>query len=254
MVTEKNKQRIEEREIDIIPLLKVLLSRWWLMLLIGCIFAGAAYGSTKLLVKPTYRSGFTAYVNNQRVQGDRSTIVNSDLLAAQQITKTFSYIIRSNSVLSASLESIDSDLTIDEFNKMVSTEIKDDTELISVYVVSKDPQLSYDLANAIANTAPKNMSSIVEGSSMKIVDYPVLNIHRFGPSYIKYAILGFLVGALIVAIRTIIIFFMDDKVKNEQEIEERFDIPILGVIPDISASSAGKGGYEKNYGYQQTTT
>lgn len=248
----KQKQRADV-EIDIIPLLKVLLSKLWLMVLVGAIVATATFCLTKLFIKPTYRSGFTAYVNNQHAQADKSTLSNQDLIAAQQLTKTFSYIIRSNTVLSAALESIHSDLTYGDISGMVTTEIKEDTELISVFVTNQDKELAYKLADAIAKTAPKYMAQIVEGSSMKIVDYPEMAEHRYGPSYVKYAIFGFLAGFLIVLIKLVISYFMDDKIKSETDIEERFDIPILGIIPDIITINKSKGYYGHDYGYQQSS-
>ena len=237
-------------EIDLVPLFKALLTKLWLMALVGLTAAAIAFGASKALIKPTYRCGFSAYVNNQHAQStDKNTITNSDLVAAQHLTKTLSYIIRSNTILTASLKSIDSDLSYEAFSSMVTTEIMDETELISVYVVNKDPQTAFDLANAIAKTAPTYMAEIVEGSSMKIVDYPVFSDRRYGPSYIKYSMLGFIAGFLIVLVIFIIRYFKDDSVKADNELEVRFSIPVLGVIPDIE--NVGKSGsyYKSNYAY-----
>jgi len=242
-------------EIDIIPLLKALLSRLWLMVLVGSIVAGVVYGATKILIKPTYRCGFTAYVNNQHAQAEKSVLTNSDLVAAQQLTKTYNYIICSNTVLMASLKSIDSDLSYNSIRSMVSTSIQDQTELISVYVINHDPELAYELANAIAKTAPTYVADIVEGSSMKIVDYPTYSENRYGPNYLKYAILGFLFGFMLIAIIVIIRFFKDDSVKEESELELRFSLPVLGVIPDINATSKSNSSYySNNYGYANANT
>ena len=250
----KKEQNKSEREIDIIPLLKALLSKLWVMLLAGFIVALVVFGATKLTVKPTYRCGFTAYVNNQRAQSsDKTVLTNQDLVAAQQLTKTYSHIICSNSVLSASLKSINSDLTYNDFSKMVSTEIQDETELISVYVVNQDPQDAYELANAVANTAPKYMSQIVEGSSMKIVDYPVYSDKRYKPSYVKYAFFGFLFGVLTVAVIFIIRYFKDDTVKDDSELEAFFSLPVLGVVPDVNASGKSGYGYYNSYGYERSS-
>ena len=245
----KEQQRKTEIEIDIIPLLKALLTKLWIMLLVGIVFAGMAYGSTKILIKPTYRSGFTAYVNNRQAQLNKEGLSSSDLYASQQLTKTFSYIIRSNSVLSAALKSIDSDLTYSQLSGMVSTRTQDDTELISVYVVNRDPQVAFDLANAIAKTAPTYMADIVEGSSMKIVDYPVFTNARYGPSYFRYGILGFAAGFILVLVIVLIKYFKDDCIKSENELEERFSFSVLGVIPDINLiTHSGSGYYGKEYG------
>ena len=61
----EEKKMDKEIEIDLIPILKAIVSKIWLMILVGAIFAGIAFGATKVLIKPTYRCSFTAYVNNQ---------------------------------------------------------------------------------------------------------------------------------------------------------------------------------------------
>lgn len=247
---EKKERYNSEKEIDILPLLKALLLKLWLMLIVGIIIAFAVYGFTKVLIKPTYQSGFTAYVNNQHAQSDKSVLTNQDIVAAQQLTKTYSHIICSNSVLTASLHSINSDLTYKEFSRMVSTKIQDETELISVYVIHTDPQIAYELADAIAKTAPAYMSDIVEGSSMKIVDYPQIAQSRYGPSYIKYGVFGFIFGFLVIAVIEIIRFFKDDSIKNENELEQRFSLPVLGIIPDITQVEKDSNSYYGDgYGY-----
>ena len=247
---EKNERRKPGADIDIVPLLKALLAKLWLMLIVGAVVGACAFGFTKLFVKPVYRSGFTAYVNNQLAQNDKVMLSNQDLIAAQQLTKTYRDIICSNTVLSATLDNIDSDLTYDEFSGMVFAESKDETELISVFVYNKDPQLATDLAEAIAKTAPGKMSDIVEGSSMKIVDNPVYPKKPYGPSYFKYALLGFFIGALLVAIYVIVRYFRNDTIMDESELEQRFSMPVFGVIPDINETSKNSASYYRsNYGY-----
>lgn len=250
----KKERRSPEEEINIIPLLKAILKKWWLIALAGLLLGGIAFGAARLILKPTYRSGFTAYVNNQQNQSSRESVTASDVNASKQILETYIRIVGSNRVLTAAAKSINMDLPFSQLSKMVSAEAQGETEIIYVYVTAKDPDTAYELADAIAKVSPSHMADIVEGSSMKIIDYPVLKTERTGPNYLKYAIIGFLLGALIIVIKTIIEYFKDDKVRDEQELETRFGIPILGVIPDLmnigkSSSSYyysnSYGGYEK---------
>ena len=122
-------------------------------------------------------------------------------------------------------------------------------EDMSIRVEHQDPETAYILANAIANTAPAYMSEIVVGSSMKIIDYPMYSDKRYKPNYIRYSLLGFLLGAVLVIIKVIVSTLTDDKVKSVQDIEDRFSLPILGVIPDVleSTDEKGKGYYAYEY-------
>ena len=246
--TENKKIESQEVEINLIPLLKEILRKLWLILLVGVIVGGAVYVGAKVFIKPTYRSGFTAYVNNKQSKQSKDYLTSSDVNAAKELVLTYQSIIKSNSILTAAAKSIGVDMPYDSLAGRVSTEVKDDTEIISVYVVDTDPQFAYDFAQAISKTAPAYMAQIVEGSSMKIIDVPEYNDRRYKPSYMRYGIIGFLIGALIVTVIIIIRYFMDDTVKNESEIENKFAMPILGVIPDVTKASNRSSDY---YYYEQ---
>ncbi len=246
--TERKKAEAKELEINILPLLKELVKKLWLIVLVGLIVGGAVFAGAKVLIKPSYRSGFTAYVNNKQSKQTTDYLTSSDVTAAKQLVLTYQSILKSNSILTAAAESIGVDMSYESLAKRVSTEIKDETEIIAVYVVDTDPQFAYDYAQAIEKTAPVYMSQIVEGSSMKIIDIPEYSDKRYKPSYLRYGIIGFLIGALIVVVFLIIRYFMDDTVKGEGEVEDKFDLPILGVIPDVTKASNKSSDY---YYYEQ---
>lgn len=241
---DNKKKDAHEFEINLIPLLKELLKKLWLIVLVGLIVGGSVFIATKIMIKPSYRSGFTAYVNNkQGNQKDNDFLTSSDVTASKQLVLTYQKILTSNTILTAAAESIGVDLSYSTLLKKVTTEVKDETEIISVYVEDTDPEFAYEYAQAIAKIAPQYMAQIVEGSSMKIIDYPEYSDKIFKPNYMRFALIGFLIGAVIVMIIVIIRYFMDDTVKGESDIESRFTIPILGVIPDISKASNSHSDY-----------
>lgn len=252
----ENTERKREIEIDLVPIFKALWSKLWLILLVGAIFAGTAFGATKLLIKPTYRCTFTAYVNNSH---DAEKVSYQDLYAGEKLVQTYVTVIRSNTVLDAAARSVNMDSSIGSLKKMVTASVQGETEVISVSVLHKDPQTAYLLANAIANTAPTKMKDIVEGSSMKIIDFPEYSDTPYRPNYLIYTLLGFVLGVLLVVIKVVVDTLRDDTVKSEEEIEERFNLPILGMIPDALQQSGDKGkdyyayGYGYGYGSRRST-
>ena len=248
--SENKRNESQEIEINIIPLLKEIARRIWLILLVGVIIGGAVYIGAKVFVKPTYRSGFTAYVNNKQGKQSPDYLTSSDVNAAKQLVLTYQSILKSNAILTAAAESIGVDLPYEALSRKVSTVIKDETEIIGVYVTDQDPQFAYDYAQAISKTAPAYMAQIVEGSSMKIIDVPEYSDRRYKPDYLRYGLFGFIIGAFIVIVFVIIRYFTDDTVKNEIEIEGKFSLPILGVIPDVTKASSKSSDY---YYYEQNS-
>lgn len=242
-VQEKSLKKTADVEINLVPLLKYLLKKIWIIVLAGFLIACIAFGVTKLFVKPLYRSSFTAYVNNQQVQANKDYLSSSDLTAAKELVRTYAQILKSRTVLTKASENLSLDYSYEKLSNMVSSEIQNETEIITVYVVHQDPNTAYTLSNEIAKIAPEYMSDIVEGSSMKVIDYPEYTNKRYKPSYSRYALLGFVVGMLLMAVVLLIRYFSDDTIHSESEVESRFGIPILGVIPDALAERSRNSDY-----------
>ena len=249
----KNKTRTNKiksrgrKDIDIIQMLKAVWKHLWVVILVAALTAGLAYAGAKLFVKPTYRSSFSAYVNNKK-EVDAS-LNSSDVAAAKSIAKTYMEIITCRNVLNDAAKEAGVELSYGQLKKMVSTSISNETEIITVHVVTTDPELSFDLARAIEKKAEDYAPTIVDGSSMKPIDDPVLSYSIYQPSYVRVALLGALVGFLISVIIICIRQFTNDVIGNESEFAEHYSIPIVGVIPDIMTVDKSKGGYYYYYGH-----
>ena len=244
--SENQRQGVKEQEIDVIALLKVLLKKWWLILLAGAFVGLGALGYAKYLIKPTYRATFTAYVNNKHERNVTDPLTNSDIQASQELVRTYTKILTSNTLLMKAADILDSDYTYADIAKMVKTGAQDDTEIINVYVTALSKEEAYKICSAIESIAPDCMADIVEGSSMKVVDTTQMPGSRNSPSYTKYSLVGAAVGALLMIAILSIRSFTNDTVNSEDELEKRYSVPVVGVIPNMSKSAVEHGGY---YGY-----
>ena len=247
------KEKGSNLEINIIPLLLYLLKKIWVIILVGLVAASAAFLGIKIFGTPTYRCGFTAYVNNKHAasSGNTDYLSVSDVNAAKELVKTYSAILISNTMLSSAKEEQNLNYSVGQLKGMVSTRIQDETEIIQVYVVARSPEESYNVAQAIASVAPQKMAEIVEGSSMKIVEMPEVPGSIYKPNYQRYTVLGFVAGCLFAILILIIVYFRNDTITDEAEVESRFNVPVLGIIPDANSTTGGKSGYYYNYYYQQ---
>lgn len=231
-----------KREIDLMSMAKAVWKKLWLVILIAAVAGGLTYAGTKMFIKPIYRSSFTAYVNNKK-EVDMGSLSSSDITASKSLARSYAEIITSRNVLSASAKTLNLEISDKALKKMVSTTISNETEIISVNVDTTSPELSYRLASAVVFNSLKYMPTIVEGSSMKIIDAPYYPTGIYSPSYIKLTIVGALAGFLITALIICIRQLLNDKVQTESELSEHYTIPVVGVIPDMINESKNKEGY-----------
>lgn len=249
--TEEKAKKNTNLEINVLPLLMYLLKKIWIILLVGAVVGAMGYTVTKLFVHPTYKCSFTAYVNNKQAATSTDFLTSSDVSAAKQLVLTYSQIFKSNTILASADEAMDLNYEVKQLKQMVGTEIQDETEIIQVYAVAKSPDEAYKIATAIASVSPEIMADIVEGSSMKIVEYPQLPDSIYKPSYSKFTLLSFAGGFLLAAGILVVLYLRNDTVTDEEEVESRFAVPVLGVIPDVNHTGNRKSGYYYNYYYEK---
>lgn len=236
----------EKITIDLLPLLLELKKRWVLIVLITLVGAVLGFVGVKTLMTPTYRSSFSAYVNNSAAGAETQTVItSSDVAAAKSLAYTYERIITGRSVLTAAAEKANTNYSYKEMQEFVETSVDSNTEIIDVNVTCTSPAIAKALADAIASVAQTEIGEIVDGSSMRIVDYPVQATEKYGPSTSKYTALGAIAACILCCGIIILRSLLDDRIKDEETLERRFGIRVLESIPNfeqvLKSEAAGNG-------------
>ena len=242
----------EDIEIDLQKLLGVYLKKWWLITLCCVLAAVVALGVTKRYITPMYRANVMIYVNNTRSGQQVDQISGSNLSASQQLVNTYVNIIKSDTVLSEVIERAELDCSSDDIRDMMTTSQVDDTEIFEVHITHESPEMAAHIANVVANVAPKEIEGFVEGSSTKIIDYANVPDERHSPSYTKNTILGGIIGGIVAVVCITLQFLMDVRIKDQDDLAQLFDYPILGQVPAFDQVSGAKTAYGQ-YGYEAPT-
>ena len=235
-------------DIDFLKLFHTLLSKLHVIFLCGLLFGLLAYGAVYLLITPKYMASTMLYVNNASTKENATTITQSDLYASSQLVNTYSAIITSESFLGNVIADADIDIEVEDLAEQLEIESVNDTEAFKVTVMNEDPKAAARIANAIADIAPSQIPAIVDGSSVKVIDYASIPTEIAKPSYRKAALIGLMLGLFISAIVILLREIMDTTIKSESDLEE-WKLPILGVVPDF-AEAKKKKSYGYSYGNQ----
>lgn len=236
----------EAYTIDLQYLVKSLWKRAWIVVLCGLLAATVSLLWAAFVLSPQYQASIKLYVNNSSSSSGNqsSSISQSDLNASQSLVKTYAEMLDSRYVWERVVEKADVDFTWKEVSNMVKCTSSNNTEVMLVTVTCDNPYEASDIANAIADVLATRISEIIEGSSMKVVDPAVPNTEKVGPSFSKYTVVGFIIGAVLAAGVIVVLTLLDDTIHDEEYILKTYNYPILGTVPDLV--SAGNG---KSYAY-----
>lgn len=213
-----------------------------------------AFSYTIFMVTPLYQANCMIYVNNSSfsVGSSSFSISSADISASQSLVDTYIVILKSRATLNEVIEEAGLDMSYSQLNGMVSASAVNETEIFRVTVTSPDPDQAKLIANTIAEVLPVKVSDIIDGSSVRIVDYAVKPSVKASPSVTKNTSVGLIIGFGIMALIVILLDLFDDVIRNEDYINQNYDIPILASIPNLGGGSHGRYGYRKyKYGYRK---
>lgn len=245
------KRRDRGFDVDLLALLRLFGKYLWLIVFLGVLLGVGALTYTYFFVTPQYSASTTIYINNSIMTDTVTTISASDLSASAQLATTYKAVIKSDRVLDQVIEKENLDMSASQLAEKVSAVSVDNTEILKISVADSDPKRAARIANTIAAVAPDEISDIIDGSSVKIVDQAKIPTVRSSPNYRKNTFLGALLGVLIGIVFVVLRQVTDVTVHGEDDLEDdldEFGIPLIGVIPDFASATR-----IKNYGYGTKT-
>ncbi len=208
---------------------------------------------SETMIAPEYESSVTVYINNKKSE-DRSQILTSDIAASQMLVNTYVVIIKSDTVLNQVAERLEQEgvygYHANLMREKITASAVDNTEILEITVRDTDKKNTFMIANVIAEVAPDIIKDYIEASSVKVVDYAVEG-KKIAPNIQNNMIIGLALGLILSCAFVILKEIFDMRIKKEDELEQWFKLPILGVVPDISnASLTNRTGY---YSYRRTS-
>ena len=219
----------DEMEIDLLDLAYMLLDKWHYLLV--CLLIGAvllnAYAF--FFIEPTYESTSKLYV----VSASDDSVVNlSDLNLGTSLTADYEELMLSYPVLNRVIDKLNLDMTSDQLKKLYSLNNPSDTRILQITATTTDPQFSMDLAETMAEEAVSYLPETMSTLAPNIAQHAKLADHKAGPSYMKYTMIGAILGLILMAGVLIVQYLMDDTIHTAEDMEKYFGLVPLTTIPE----------------------
>lgn len=244
--------RTEAMEIDLLALLGALLEKAWLIIIFTVIGGVLACSYASFNITPMYQASVLFYVNSGAISvgSTRVNVSSGELSTATRLIQTYSVIIKTRSMLNEVIERGNLPYSTGQLSGMISAGSVNGTEVFSVMVTNSDPVQAASIANLIAEVLPDKIAEIIEGSSVRIVDYAVIPGGKISPNITQYTMRGIMIGfAIACALIILYHLFLDYKIHSEDYLMQTYSsVPMLAVIPDITDTKRNSYGY---YSYER---
>lgn len=228
-------------ELNLQDLLQAYLRRWKLIAVCAVLGIAIALSITAFCITPMYQAGITIYVNNNRATEDKQGLSSGDLSASIYLVKGYMIVAKSDPVLEKVVEQLGDQYDVESIRNAISVEQNEDTAIFSLDVTHADPEAAKSIANALAEVILVEGPKVIEGTSARLVNAAKVPTAPSSPSYSVNTLLGAAGGLLLAVIYVTIIFLKDTRIKDENDLTDMFNLPILGRIPDFDGEFAGSG-------------
>ncbi len=242
-------------EINLWKLIFVCLQKWWLIVLAALICGSAGYIYSRCFIAPTYQSTVKLYVNSNAINVGNISVSAADMNVSVKVVEIYEVILKTKDTLDVIIEKAGLQTKYDfrDLQDMISAASVNETQIFQVTVTNTSPQDAHLIATTIAEELPDIIAEIINGTDAKIVEHSIIPEQKIGPSNSRNAMIGALIGFVVVVAVLVIMELADTTIKDEEDLTEVLEgVPILAYIPDLSGNKKRMSRYARNYYRQQS--
>jgi capsular exopolysaccharide synthesis family protein len=222
--------------------IKVLRKGWALILVLALIGVAAAAGYS-IVKKPVYSASAQVFVSTQS-SGSVTDLLQGQTFTQQRVT-TYANLVATPIVLLPVASSLKLKLTAAQLATMVSASNPLNTTLIQITVKSDSATEAANIANATSQSLTNVVQQIESTSTSSTSEVKLTRVAEaqvptvpVSPKVPLNVILGLLIGLAIGVGIAVLRETLDNRVRNEDDIERISDAPIVGGIAyDAKATS-----------------
>jgi len=240
-----NKQK---SSINLVKLALYILKRIWLVIICAAIGFYVMYSRASKAVD-TYTASGTMFVTNSNPNlinyGYAST---TDISSAVKLVDIYSEVVKSETVMQRVLEyrletvekdGVKEDLLLGQKYPWLTTGYirssfimasVNETPMVRVSCTTTIPELSADICNAVLQVAPAAIKDVVGAGDAKPQDFATVPMLPNGHNFRQQALIGSLAGAVVAAALLVLLFLLNHKVDDTDELTDNYTLPILASI------------------------
>ena len=215
-------------EINVTELLKYYLSKIFIVII--CIIMGilGSWYYTANMQVPMYKSETSLVLTRAN---DNTAITQTDIALNKNLVSTYREIIRSRRILSQVIDNLNLNYNEKALKAKVGVASANDTELIVISVKDEDPKQAKLIANEIAKVFKEEITKIYNIENISIVDKAVKAKDPYNINLLKQYIIGFGLGFMLGSGIIVMMFYFDDSVKSQDDIETKVGLSVLSSVP-----------------------
>lgn len=222
-----------EETISLKELFQTIRKRLSLIILLAVIVVATVGVISFFFLTPVYSSTSQIIVNQSK--SEQQTINSGEIQTNLQLINTYSVIIKTPAILDVVKEELKLDRSTGAINSQISVANEQNSQVVNITVQDTDPKMAADIANTVASVFQKEIVNIMNVDNVQILSPAVVSENQspVKPQPVLNMAIGLVVGLMLGVGLAFLLEYLDNTIKNEQDIEKLLELPVLGAITTI---------------------
>lgn len=239
-----------QRVITLKDLWGVFARRSLVIILVTLVVAGGYHISQKLNYVPMYKSTATLYIaGNEETLGNSSAEAYNNFSLALKVVNDCTYFLSSRSVVEQVIEELGLPMSYESLAGRISTNNPLNTRILEVSVQADTPERAKQIVDRLCELGRDKIHDAMGMGHVTLYEYGTLTR---SPSNAMTSSMTLVVAGAAMAVTYsifLMIFLLDDRIRDDDDLEQLLGLSVLGDIPDRHHSGRGYYGYYRRYGY-----
>lgn len=229
--------------------IRIALKHILILILSGLIFAVGTFAYCEFVATPVYQASGSLIVTTGTiiVENEDEKLNNTDIVASLNLSDTVIDILKTKEIYKTLSNNMGNKYSYQNLRSRAAISSSDNHSLfITVSFTADNPQEAIDLVNGYLKLAPDYISGYVPGTTSAAITEADRASQTF-PRTIIFSLAAAVIGAAIAYVIILLIYSTNTIIRSDEDFRERFDIEILGAIPDFARAKQDKYYYKSYY-------
>ncbi|MDD6794732.1 MAG: Wzz/FepE/Etk N-terminal domain-containing protein [Clostridiaceae bacterium] len=222
----------EEKEIDIIELLRSIQKRWKMIVCVILVCTIISAVLSFFVITPKYQVSTKLFIGKEATTTDDQNYNNNDVTMYQKLLKTYAQMIQTNDLVNKAISEEDLNLNSQEVLKELKVTPSNDTQVLEINYIDANKYVAKDLVGSITKEFIKESQELIPNGKVKVIESVKLPEKPVSPNTTKNIAIGLILGLILGIGIAVVLEFTNNTFKSKEELEKVLGVPVIGTIPD----------------------
>ncbi|MEK4228832.1 YveK family protein [Solibacillus sp. FSL H8-0538] len=213
---------------------KIIRKRFLLIISLTVISVGIAAGLSFYVLTPIYQAQTQILVNQNSNSTEAYSWEKTEI--DFQLISTYNIIMTSSGILSKVIEKLEMNTTPESLSKQITVSNESNSKVVNIRVEDENPLRAVEISNTVAEVFKEEIPKLMSVDNINILSAAKLseNPSPVKPKKLLNMAIAAVVGLMIGVGLAFLLEMLDTTIKNEKDIEEVLELPVMGLVGSIA--------------------